>query len=165
MLDSLVTVLAVVVGGVLTYFVQARLDERKSDRERKKEQAAADAESRVAIRLEAEELDMIALHHAIIALGGVYPVTPPDFPTTTWEANKRTLAASVDDETWKEVAMFMHGLPHTRTLLSRGEYPAPLPPERLEIVRSGARVARSIHERLVGTPAPSVNESGEPSQG
>jgi hypothetical protein len=165
MFDGLVTVLAVLVGGVLTYFVQARLDERRSKREREREQAEADAEMRVVTRLQAEELDMIALHHAIIAQGGVYPSTPPEFPTAIWESYKRTIAASLDEKTWNELAMFVHGLPHVRTLLSREAYPTPLPPHRLEIARGGARLARSLHVRLVGTPAPSVNQKGEPSQG
>ena len=39
--DEVMTLVAVVVGGFLTYLVQARLDERKGEREFKRDQAAA----------------------------------------------------------------------------------------------------------------------------
>src|SRR4051812_16390678 len=65
--DDVVTLLAVVIGGLLTYVVQWRLDERRGERERERDDAAvarerareetgARVEFRVAKRLILEEL-------------------------------------------------------------------------------------------------------------
>jgi type II secretory pathway pseudopilin PulG len=44
MLNGLITILAVLAGGVLTYLVQARLDSRRAERERQRDEAAAERE-------------------------------------------------------------------------------------------------------------------------
>src|SRR4051794_5666009 len=82
--DWSITLLAVVIGGLLTYLVQSRLEERKGERERERDEAAAkrerereeaeaDAELRVAKRLVLEELDTIALHFGLIVTKGRVP--------------------------------------------------------------------------------------------
>jgi hypothetical protein len=173
MLNGLITILAVLAGGVLTYLVQARLDSRRAERERQRdeaaaerererEQAAADAEMRVATRLLLEELDTIALHHALVAKATIYPRNPPQFPTAVWERYKTTFAGRLDDETWQALATFMHTVPQVRTALAEAQTMSTIDPSMEERLRDGALLARDLHATLSGTPAPSVNEKGEP---
>lgn len=176
MLEGLTTLLAVLVGGVLTYLVQARLDERRSDRERERDEAAVDRERereneaaerelRVAKRLVAEEVETVALHHALLVRDGRYPGTRERehvlFPDRTWTTYKPTLALGLDDDVWETLSAYMYSVPRARSHVGSAEPGSPIDPAIVEKLRESALVARELHETLTGKPTPSVNERGE----
>jgi hypothetical protein len=189
-LDGVITVLAVLVGGGLTYLVQARLDERKSGRELKRDQAAADRERErdeaaaerqrereqaaeaadlgVATRLLLEELDTLALHHGMLVKERRYPRKLSLegrrllFPTNVWETYKPTLARDFSDSAWDAITPYMHTIPRVRAIVLEAEPEAVIEDSIVEQLRNGAIMARDIYEAFAGTPAPSVNERGEP---
>ena len=177
-MDAIATLAAVIVGGAITYFGQSRLDERRTiredtrereraDREREREEAADAAELRVAMRLLLDELDTIALHFAMLATEGRYPLkVGPDgqsflFPTEVWETYKPTLARGVTDSAWEALAPFMHGIPRARAIVAEAEPDSQIEPELIEQFRKTAIAARDLYEGFADEPAPSVNERGE----
>jgi hypothetical protein len=172
-----ITLLAVLVGALVTYSVQVKLDEKRAARERERdekaderararEREATEAEFAIAKRLMLEELDSLALHHALLAVAGAYPLARAMehmFPTQTWENEKRTLAAGlVDEDHWAGLARFMHTIPRKRALVGSSQPHAPIEPHLIEAFRDGALIARDLHGVLSGRPAPSVTERGEP---
>jgi hypothetical protein len=176
--DDLTTLLAVLVGGLLSYVVQARLDERKglrefdrdqaaAERERERERAVESADLRVATRLLLDEIDTLALHHAMLALERRYPQKLSSerqrylFPTNVWETYKPALARGFEDE-WDALTPFMHTIPRVRAIVLEAEPESAIEAEMVERLRDGALFARELYEALAGTPAPSVNEKGEP---
>jgi hypothetical protein len=189
-LQALTTVFAVIVGGALTYFVQARLDERRAQRERERdeeaaarererddeaaarererEQQAEAAEQRVIMRLLLDELDTLALHHAMLAKERRYPMQRgPEaqrffFPTEVWETYKSTLARRLTVSAWEAITPVMHAAPRTRAIVLEAEPESPIESEVCRLC-DVAILARDLYEALAGTPAPSVNEHGEPS--
>ena len=175
--EPVTTLFAVLVGALVTYSVQVKLDERRGKRERERDEAAdervrarereaAEAEFAIAKRLMLEELDSLALQHALLASSGAYPLARAMehmFPTDIWEAEKRTLAAGLTNEDhWEGLARFMHTLPRKRTLVASSQPHAPIESHLVEAFRNGALLARDLHGVLSGRPAPSVNERGEP---
>ena len=176
--DVVRTLIAVIAGGLLTYFVQARLDEKRAERERQRDaarreeerdraRASEGAEIRVSRRLVVDELDTLALHYALLATTKRFPLRRHDaqallFPTEAWEAEKRVLARALPDNQWFMLATFMHSVPRIRAIAIDAEPEAPLQPEMIEQCRRGALLARELHQTLAGVPAPSVNERGDP---
>jgi hypothetical protein len=171
--EGLVTLLAVLVGGVLTYVVQARLDERRAKRERERDRVAAmheqarreadvGAELRAASRLVLEDLDTIALQLALIVRARRFPDDPPKFPTAAWKTYRATFAARFVDEIWEPLAGFMNTLPVLEAILVEAEPGAEVDPTMVERLRASALGARDLHATLSGRPTPSVNEYGEP---
>jgi hypothetical protein len=179
MLDGLVTLLAVIIGGGVTYIGQTRLDERRGKRERERDEEAAArqqerdreadaAELRVAMRLLLDELDTLALHHAMLATEQRYPIARgPEaqrffFPTDIWETYKSTFARGLTDSAWEAITPFMHTVPRVRAIVLEAEPESAIEPGMVDRFRTGALMARDLYEALAGTPAPSVNERGEP---
>jgi hypothetical protein len=163
------TLLAVVVGGAITYFGQTQLDNRRHKRELEREAEEAEAELRVAKRLMAEEMDTLALHHALLVFDGRYPklIGAAEFflPTITWEAYKRTLALGLSDADWEELAPFMHSAGRVRLIVAGADPGSPVDTDTLGKVRNGAILARDLHDMLEGKPAPSVTADGLPTYG
>jgi hypothetical protein len=176
-LGALVTLVAVIVGGVLTYLAQARLDESRAKRERERDEEAVErqwqregeaeaADVRVAMRLLLDELDTLALHHAMLAAERRYPMRRgPEgqrfmFPTDVWDTYKPTLARGFSDSAWEAITPFMHTVPRVRAIVLEAEPESPIEPEFVERLRKGAIFARDLYEALAGTPAPSVTADG-----
>jgi hypothetical protein len=184
MLTAVATLAAVVVGGLLTYFAQGRLDERRAERERERdreafgrqqtrEQAAlereqaretalAEAEKRVVLRLLLEELDTIAMHYKMFADAGHYPkpLGPEQrafaFPTEVWETNKRALARFLSDDTWGLLATIMHSVTRAREIVLGGSPLQPIEPTILAQLRDGVELTHELYVLLAGKPPPSI---------
>jgi hypothetical protein len=160
------TLLAVVIGGALTYFGQTRLDERRAARDRKRDADAAAADFRVAKRLMAEELDTLALHHALLVQERRHPVLVGAaklfMPLDTWDAYKRALALGLPSADWEALAPFIHAAGRVRLLVAGAEPGTTIDAETLAGVQNGAVLARDLHAMLAGAPAPSVNADGTP---
>lgn len=167
------TVLAVFVGGLLTYFTQRLLESRRAENERKRDDRQAEgererdalsaaAELRVALRLVLDDLDAIALHYKMFAEEGRYPEEPdPEnsglfFPTDAWDAEKRALAAGLSDDQWTAVAAVMHGARRVRVILLRGTPLGPIQPPIVHELRNGEHLACDLYVSLAGTNPPSV---------
>jgi hypothetical protein len=157
-----VTLLAVVVGGLLTYLTQWRLDGRRAKREADREQAQAEAELRVAKRLLLEELDTLALQHQLLVNQGHYPQPLSTargaslFPTEAWEANKRTLAGALSDDEWAALSPVMHTAASSRLIVLEGEPLQPIEPHVRDALTKGVDAASSVYEMLAGQPPPSL---------
>lgn len=177
--DAVTTLVAVLIGGLLSYIVQARLDERKSKREAerdweaieletKRKSLAGEMEMRALIRLLLEELDTLALHHAMLAKAAHYPQERGPtgagllFPTDAWETDKRAFARGLTDSVWNSLSTFMHTVPRIRAIVAEAEPESAISSALVERFRKGALLASELHMMLSGVPAPSVNEHGEP---
>lgn len=156
------TLLAVVAGGLLTYFAQRLLENHRAGLERERDADLATAELRVATRLILDELDTIALHYTAFADDGRYPQAQDPahsgliFPTDAWEANKRVLAAGLSDEQWDLIAPVMHAAARVRVIILRGAPLEPIPPSTLQELRNGAEIAHNAYVVLAGKPPPSL---------
>jgi hypothetical protein len=79
------------------------------------------------------------------------------------QARSRTGAnASQPPNAWFALSSFMHKIPRVRFVFTQEQPGSTVDPVMLESFRTGARMARDLHEMLGGAPAPSVNERGEP---
>lgn len=157
----LVTLLAVVVGGLLSYFVQVRLEGRREQRGRERERAADDAEMRVAMRLMLEDLDTINSHFEWLVQRGKYSVVTDavtDFflPVEAWETNRPTLARGLPDAQWDTLSPFMTTMQAVRHLVMEMEDESPVSEEDLDLFRRHAQKARDLYEMLSGRPAPTA---------
>jgi hypothetical protein len=156
------TLLAVFVGGLLTYLAQRLLEDRRADRERKREADLSATELRVAMRLLLEDLDAIALHYKMLADEGRYPDARDEadarlyFPTEGWHANKRTLAAALSDDEWVALSSTMHAAERSRVVVLRGAPLEPIQPPIRHELQNGGQLAHDLYLTLAGTPPPSV---------
>jgi hypothetical protein len=156
------TLLAVFVGGLLTYLTQRLLEDRRSEVERQRETDLASAELRVAMRLALDELDSIALHYAMVAERGQYP-EPQDRehwgccsrPRPGKPISERSPPDCPDDQ-WSEFAVVMHASRRARIVLLRGEPLTPIPPELVRMFQRGAEISKQLYESIAGTTPPSV---------
>jgi hypothetical protein len=161
-LTAVATLLAVVIGGGITYLTQSRLDDRRASREAARESAAANTELRVAKRLLLEELDTIALHYKSLVDRSQYPqpLSPARgalfLPTTAWEDNKRTLAAALSDDEWGALTPFMHTVSRARVLVLEATPRQPIEADRLIEFENGMELANGLYKMLAGKPAPSL---------
>jgi len=156
------TLLAVFVGGLLSYLTQRALEKGRAARESQRDKDQAATELRVAIRLVLDDLDVIALHYKMLADDGRYPEqhVEPDrplyFPTAAWDANKRTLAAELSEEQWSGLSDAMHAADGARLLVLRGVSLAPIQPPIRRVLHDGAQNARQLYISLAGKPPPSA---------
>jgi hypothetical protein len=159
-LTAIVTVLAVVVGGLLTYVAQRQLGKEDAERERKRAEVVTAKEMRVAKRLLLDELYTIALQAHLLAKAGVHPVESADqfgdavLPTDAWDSEKRTLAENFPDETWYAVAAIMQSIPSVRMQVFHGSPGGPLPSRALTSLKETAEIALAAYQELGGKPGP-----------
>jgi hypothetical protein len=120
-LTPLATLLAVVVGGLVSWIAQRWLADKRVERERQvaKDQATADAavqarideaEMRTAARLIQADLSVAAGHlKAIVRTGEWAEYLRLDLPH--WDAEQRTLAKRLDRDDWQAVSLAALELP------------------------------------------------------
>ena len=156
------TLLAVFIGGLLTFLTQWLIERRRAASERQHDAARVAVELRIAMRLVLDDLDAIALHYRMLADDGRYPDARDEeesrlyFPTAAWDANKRTLAAELSNEQWGALSGEMHGAAHARVIVLRGNSLAPIQPPIRQVLRDGAQNARELYVSLTGTAPPTV---------
>jgi hypothetical protein len=180
--DWLQTLLAVIAGGLLTYFTQRALDVRRAEREHDREQReverqeqctqkVAAAELRVAKRLLLEELDTLALQLVMLIEEERYPQpllverrgarTSSSRPMRERASSARS-AEQLDDDQWDAVARYMHTVPGTRALLLGAQPESPIPDARLQELQESALLASDLYPMLGGELPPSIPDLSRP---
>jgi hypothetical protein len=72
------------------------------------------------------------------------------------------LARGLEEKKCAAIPIFMHTVPRVRQAVLEAEPNSKIEAGFLKQLREGALIARSLHELLAGSPAPSVNEKGQP---
>jgi hypothetical protein len=139
--------LGVVIGGLVAggvgYFM-ARRQER--------------ADLRQARRLVADELFTIALQYSILVEDRMTPnesspMRANPLPSTSWEANRATLARGLDERDWTDLPGFYARLEAYRSSLVASTAEQAIANEQIEFLRAELDLAASLHFRLSGTLA------------
>jgi hypothetical protein len=169
---AVTTLLAVGVGGLVTYVVQVRLEDRriaaaeraeqaKVEREAAAEQLRIEKEMRVANRLLLEELDTLVVHHQLL----LEAKTVPDWTvedngvrflsTEVWQSYQPILAREIADDVWDVLATYMNTVPRLRAMLRLRGPRQDLDAELAHIERS-LELATDAYLQLAGELPPSL---------